>query len=120
MPPNICLTAIIATAQPKTAISGLSPDGRLSAKSKPVTTALKSPIVFFLFITLRQIYSITTQDITHTAISIRLFQPKKTVAAIDAGTREMMTSSIILLVVAPLDRCGDDETVNMFSIIFPP
>ena len=45
--------------------------GRLKANRIPVTTALRSVTVLSLFITLRQMYSSTTQESTETAITIK-------------------------------------------------
>ena len=61
-PPNICLTTTMAKAAPITTMYGGSDTGRFIARRRPVTTADRSPIVLFLFITLRQIYSKMMQD----------------------------------------------------------
>ena len=57
MPPKNCLTTMMATTEPMAAIHSGMDTGRLNARIRPVTTALKSPRVPGLFITLRAMYS---------------------------------------------------------------
>ena len=71
MPPNICFTTTIATTAPKNTIHKGMLTGRLKANRIPVTTALRSVTVLSRFITLRQMYSSTTQESTETAITIK-------------------------------------------------
>ena len=62
---------MIATALPITTIQRGIEAGKLNAKSIPVTTALKSLIVFSLFIIFLEMYSKNTQDATATAVTVK-------------------------------------------------
>ena len=66
----------------------------MKASRMPVTTALRSPMVWgFLHTTLNR-YSPTTQVITQVAMRISELMPKITTEATAAGTRAMITLSI--------------------------
>ena len=68
----------------------------VNARSIPVTTALKSPIVVSRFMIFLDMYSNATQDTTQTAVINRLRKPKRTTDAIRDGTSAIITSSMIL------------------------
>jgi len=100
MPPKNCFATIIATASPIITIQIGIVDGKLKAKRIPVTTALKSPMVLSLFITLRAMYSNKTHERTLTAVTSSERNPNSTTDIISAGIRAIITSSIMLLVVS--------------------
>ena len=75
-PPNIHFTTTIANTPPSTASHHGSVAGRFNAKSRPVTTALKSLIVCFLCTILLKIHSDATQDAIVTKIKISALYPK--------------------------------------------
>ena len=70
IPPNICFTTTIAIMLPSAAIHSGIDTGRLNASKRPVTTALKSLIVWWRFITLRLRYSARTALPTQTSVTI--------------------------------------------------
>ena len=74
------------------------------------------------FITLPLKNSNSTQLPTHTAITARARKPKMATPAMPAGSSAMITSSMMLRVVAGALVCGDALTVNSFfsSIISSP
>src|SRR3712207_6644072 len=77
IPPKNCLATIIAKNPPTIGSQIGAATGILKANKSPVTTALRSHIVTFLFVAFCQIYSAKTQDITDTAISIAALPLKK-------------------------------------------
>ena len=111
-PPKSCFTTMIAKKAPTTPIHHGSVGGRFSARSNPVTTALKSLIVTGLCMSFSQRYSAKTaaavvSTIKIHAFSCRKFQIPKNVA----GSREITTISIILLLVTLSRICGEDDTL---------
>ena len=96
--------------------------GRLNARIRPVTTALKSPSVLWRFITFLETYSDRTAEITVVATTARALGPKRINDAISAGTRAIITSSIIPVVVSLVRRWGDALTTSFLpsTIIYCP
>ena len=93
--------------------------GRLKARMMPVTTALRSPIVTERFIIFLAANSESTQVMTVVAVTA---STNMTVAAINAGIRAIITSSIMPRVVFDERRCGEALTVSFFplTIIYCP
>ena len=96
--------------------------GRLKARMMPVTTALRSPIVTERFIIFLAASSESTQVMTVVAVTASTRGPNMTVAAINAGIRAIITSSIMPRVVFDERRCGEALTVSFFplTIIYCP
>ena len=107
----------MATTEPTAPIQRGSVDGRLSARIRPVTTAERSPSVPFLFITFLEIYSASTAEPTVVAERASALRPKYTTDMTRAGTSEMMTSSMMPVVVSLERTCGEGLTVSFFAII---
>ena len=120
MPPNICLTTMMAAAQPNTAISGFRVTGRFRASRMPVTTQLRSPTVWGRFMTLRHRYSKRMQAATQVRISAAARMPNRMTEAIMAGVKAMITSSMMFWVVLPPLKWGEDETMSFSIYFFPP
>ena len=92
----------MATMLPIAAIHSGSVAGRLSARMRPVTTALRSPRVFGRFITRRETHSASTAVPMQTAVSTSARLPNQTTAIARAGSSEMITSPITPVVVSGL------------------
>ncbi len=75
-PPNSIFTTMIAKTPPITPIHSGALGGRLSARSRPVTTAEKSPIETFFFMHLSYMYSVRTVVATVTSTSSIAYSPK--------------------------------------------
>ncbi|MPM70384.1 hypothetical protein SDC9_117339 [bioreactor metagenome] len=123
MPPKNCLTTTMATTPPKATIHSGMVTGTLNASRIPVTTALKSPMVFVRFIVLRQSHSDRTQEATETAVTAKARNPNRTTLAIRAGIKAKMTSSIIPVTVSDERTWGEALTVSFLSILifaWPP
>ena len=74
---------------------------RLRPSNKPVTTALRSPMDCLRRVIALKRNSETTAAITHERIGTRAGAPKITIAAAVAGSRAMITSSMMRCVLAP-------------------
>jgi hypothetical protein len=94
--------------------------GRLSPNKTPVTTALRSRIVCFLFKKYAHKNSVTTHASTVDIITRITLAPKKYVPAMHAGINAITTSSIMPLVVSSCLKCGDEDKINRPSKILPP
>ena len=94
MPPKRFFTITMANREPTTAIQIGKVEGRLKASRMPVTTALRSPMVWGFLQAILNRYSPTTQVITQVAMRISDLMPKITTEATAAGSRAMITSRI--------------------------
>ncbi len=86
---------MIAKAEPMTGIQSGTLTGRLNAKRSPVTAALQSPTVTGVFVSFCQINSDRTADATLKTVIRSALGPKYSVANINIGIREKMTSRMI-------------------------
>ena len=114
-PPNNCFTMRMANADPSIAIHTGTSGERLSASSNPVTTALKSDMVTFLFISFSYSHSNSTHATTHVSMRIMAFSSKLMIPNMVAGRSAIITSSMILCVLRLSLTCGEDEILNVFS-----
>ncbi len=117
-PPKSCLTIIMANALPSIAIHTGTSGERFSARRSPVTTALRSLMVTFLFIIFWYSHSNSTHETTHVSISIIAFSSKLMIPNTVAGSKAMITSSIMLCVLRLSLTCGDDEILNVLSNVY--
>ena len=118
MPPKNCLTTTIATTLPIAATHSGMVAGRLKARRMPVTMALRSPSVLGRFMILRLKNSLSMQVSTVVAVMSSVRGPKSQTLAARAGIREMITSSMIPVVVSAERTCGDALTVSFcFKLI---
>ena len=111
MPPKSCLATAMAKKLPIIATHSGTVAGRFMASNRPVTTALRSPMVCSRFIARRQRYSMSTQEPTQTAATSSARHPKITMETTSAGQRAMITSSMIFRVVLPLRMWGEGDTM---------
>ena len=112
MPPKNCFTTTTATNAPITHIHSGIVTGRLKASSRPVATALRSPTVQDRFMIFLERYSNRTALPVQTAMTSAARRPKITTPAKAAGISAMITSSMMLRVVAWLFTCGEALTVR--------
>ena len=94
--------------------------GRFSASKMPVTTQLRSPTVWGRFITRRHRYSLRTQVATQVRMTTAARKPNRITEATMAGTRAMMTSSIMFWVVLPPLKWGRRRLSAFPYHFFPP
>ena len=90
-PPNSILTITIANTLPKTACQMGSVWGRFNASKRPVTTALKSLMVLFLWMSFSKTHSEATHTATHTRISANARIPKLITPNMLAGNNAITT-----------------------------
>ena len=109
-PPNSIFTITIAKTPPITASHHGRFTGRFNAKSKPVTTALRSVRLFFLCTILSKIHSEAIQLAMVTKINTNALYPKLYIPNKLAGSNAISTYSITLLVESLARTCGEDET----------
>ena len=102
IPPKNCFATTIAITEPIAAIQSGIETGRLNASISPVTTALRSPIVLWRFITFLAMYSERTLTLTVTAHTSSTRRPKSHTDAASAGI-----SAIITLSIMPLTVCAE-------------
>ena len=117
-PPNRHLTNTIANTLPSTHCHTGTLVLRFRPSSRPVTTALRSPMDCLRCVITLKRNSETTAAITHERIGTRALMPKITIAAIVAGSRAMITSSMMRCVLAPQWVNGEEGVSNRLSIIF--
>ena len=122
-PPNISFTTMMATIAPMTGTYSGMEAGMLNESSKPVITAVRSPAVCFSLRIAHQTTSHRTQETTVTASTSRARSPKMITEATSAGTRAMITFSMMERLVS-LERMWGDAVITYlpsnFSITFYP
>ena len=111
---------MIAKALPSTGIHRGICGGMLSASRRPVTTALKSLMVFFLCIRRLYSHSKKTLDATVTSTTRSARKPKFQIPNSVVGSSAITTSCMIRLVVILSLTWGLDDTLYICSISFPP
>ena len=117
-PPNRHLTNTMANTLPSTHCQTGTFVLRLRPSSRPVTTALRSPMDCLRRVIALKRNSETTAAITHERIGTRAGAPKITIAAAVAGSRAMITSSMMRCVLAPQWVNGEEGVSNRLSITF--
>ena len=110
----------MANALPSIAIHTGTSGERFNARSRPVTTALKSFTVLFLCRSISTPHSKKIQDAIQVKISTNAFVPKLYTPNTLAGSNAMITSSIRDDVVFRSLTCGDAEILNVVSSMSPP
>ena len=118
MPPNSCLTTMMATKSPMSSWPMGMPTGTFSARMMPVTTADRSEMGLVLLSSLQYSHSNTTQAATDTAVTSRARMPKMMAAATMQGVRATITLAIRPWVDSSERTCGEAETISFVSIIF--
>jgi hypothetical protein len=112
------LPIAIDTKAPKITIQSGIEAGKLNAKSTPVTTALRLPIVAGPWIKYLCIsHSNDTQHATEMTVTANTDQPKIHTETARAGISAIRTSPIMRLVERLVKRCGEGETIK-FCFIF--
>ena len=86
--------------------------GQTKASSMPVTTALRSPMVWSFFRSLRYSHSQKIQAATETAVTTRARKPNTITAATSAGIMAITTSSIRDRVVSLERMWGEEVTIH--------
>ena len=119
-PPNSCFTTMIAKALPRIGIQIGIWGGMFSASRSPVTTALKSVVVFFLCISRSYSHSKNTLDATVASTTRSACTPKFQIPKSVVGRSAIATSCIIRLVVILSLIWGLDDTLYICSIVIPP
>ena len=118
MPPNSCLTTMMATRSPMMSWPMGMPTGTFMARIMPVTTADRSLMGFAFFSSLQYSHSKATHATTDTAVTSRARAPKMIAEATTQGHRATITLAIRLWVVSSLRRCGEAETISFVSITY--
>ena len=117
MPPKGSLATQMATNAPTNTIHGEIADGRFMARSRPVTTADRSPTVEGRFIIhLVTAPSSSTQESTLTARTSSSDQPYARTETTIAGHSAMITSRMMEVVETFAWMCGFGETIYFLSI----
>ncbi len=80
--------------------------GRLRPTSRPVTAALRSPILMVLCVSFCQRYSNSMAEAVASATTIAALKPKKYMPAMVVGARAIRTSPIRERVFCGLRTCG--------------
>ena len=120
MPPKTHFTKTMAKTLPRAACQRGTSARRFRASSRPVTTALRSPTVCVFLQTRLKRNSESTAKITQVRIIHRAGRPKRTTPAAEAGSRAMITSSMMRRSLAPLWIWGPEDMMGFSTAYFPP
>ena len=113
MPPNSCLTTIMAIKHPSTACHIGKFEGTLKAISSPVKAADKSPMVCFLCMIALNAYSKITLAATQTSVSSTTLAPNMYMPATHAGMSASITVPIRRVVSDSVTICGEEDTIKL-------
>ena len=111
---------MIANTLPSAGIHNGMDAGIFKPRSRPVTTALKSVIVFGLCMKWSYSHSASTAAPVDTIRTASARNPKLYTPAIAVGKSAMATSSMIFAVVILARTWGFDDTFSISSITFLP